>query len=123
MTMKLNLISIEREGFVRVASDGNITAGDFVPEAKNPMENLLGANWAAQRVLLNLDQTSYIDSSAIGWLIQCQKEFRTKGGGMVVHNVRPGVKQMLELLKIGRIVPMCDNELAAKTLLLNGGAK
>ena len=120
MSMKLSLISIERDGYVRVATDGPMSAGDFVPEHKNPFELLLGDNWATHRVLLNLDQTTFIDSSAIGWLIGCQKDFKNAGGSLVVHSIRPAVRQILDLLKIGRIVPLADNEPRGKAVLLGG---
>ncbi len=121
--MKLMLVSIERQGYVRVATDGNITAGDFALSAgRNPFENILGANWAGQRVLLSMENTTYIDSSAIGWLISCQKAFKAAGGAIVIHSIRPGVKQMLELLKISRIVPVADNENAGKAMLLSEDA-
>jgi anti-anti-sigma factor len=120
MPMKLSLISIERDGYVRVATDGPMSAGDFIPERKNPFELLLGDNWATHRVLLNLDLTTFIDSSAIGWLIGCQRDFKKAGGSLVVHSVRPAVRQMLDLLKIGRIVPLADNEPRGKAVLLGG---
>jgi anti-anti-sigma factor len=120
--MKLSLVSIERDGYVRVAAEGPMSAGDFVPERKNPFEVLLGTNWPTHRVLLDLNQTPYVDSSAIGWMIGCQKEFKNAGGSLVVHSVRPAVRQMLDLLKIGRIVPLADNEPRGKAVLLGGAA-
>jgi anti-anti-sigma factor len=120
MSMKLSLIAIERDGYVRVATDGPMSAGDFIPERKHPFEMLLGDNWPTHRVLLNLDQTTFVDSSAIGWLIGCQKEFKNAGGSLVVHSVRPAVRQMLDLLKIGRIVPLADDEPCGKAVLLGG---
>lgn len=121
MPMKLCLISIERDGYVRVATDGPMSAGDFLPDRKNPFEVLLGTNWATHRVLLSLDQTPFIDSSAIGWLIGCQKDFKDAGGSLVVHSVRPAVRQMFDLLKIGRIVSFADNEQRGKAVLMAGG--
>lgn len=123
MAIKLCLISIERDGYVRIGAEGAISGGDFGRGLANPLENLLGANWASQRVLLSLDQTHYIDSAAIGWLISCQREFKSQGGSFVVHSVRPGVRQMLDLLKIGRIVSLADNEQSGRAVLLGGGVQ
>ena len=41
--MKLTLVSIEKDGLIRVASDGSITSEDFKAEGKNPLEDVLGA--------------------------------------------------------------------------------
>jgi anti-anti-sigma factor len=118
--MKLTLVSIEKDGIIRVAADGNITTADFAASGKNPLEALLGMTWFTNRVLLNLDRTDYIDSSAIGWLIGCQKAFKDGGGMLVVHSVQPAVKQILDVLKIGRVVPLVADETEARTLVIGG---
>jgi anti-anti-sigma factor len=116
--MKLKLVSIEKDGIVRVAADGNITTADFHGNTnQNPLESVLGATWFTTRVLLDLSQTDYIDSSAIGWLIGSQKAFKQGGGAMVVHSVQPSVKQILDLLKIERVVPICADEPQARATL------
>src|SRR5215212_1490096 len=113
--MKLKLVSIEKDGTVRVAADGNITTADFHgTSGKNPLEAILGATWFSNRVLLNLEQTDYIDSSAIGWLIGSHKAFKEGGGTLVVHSVQPSVRQILDLLKIERVVPICADERQAR---------
>ena len=115
--MKLKLVSIEKDGIVRVAADGNITTADFHGNADNPLQQVLGANWFTTRCLLDLGQTDYIDSSAIGWLIGSQKAFKQGGGALVVHSVQPSVKQILDLLKIERVVPICADEAQARATL------
>lgn len=116
--MKLTLLSIEKDGTIRVATDGNITTADFDPGAKNPLENVLGENWFSSRVLLNMEKTDYIDSSAIGWLINSHKHFKDGSGALVVHSVQPSVRQILELLKIGRVVPLAKDEAEARKMAL-----
>lgn len=78
------------------------------------MEGILGPNWPSFRVILDIGEIAYIDSSAIGWLISSQKTFREKGGAFAVYHVQPSVKQVLDLLKVGKVVPLCSNELAAR---------
>jgi len=110
--MKISLVSIEKEGLIRVATDGNITSNDFHADGKNPLEQVMGLTWSTNKVLLDMDKTNYIDSTAIGWLISCHKEFKNKGGVFVVHSVQPAVRQVLDLLKIGKVVPIVENEAA-----------
>jgi anti-anti-sigma factor len=118
--MKLTLTSIEKDGIVRVTADGNITTADFDSSGKNPLESLLGVTWFTNRVLLNLDRTDYIDSSAIGWLIGTHKAFKEGGGTLVVHSLQPAVKQILTVLKIGRVVPLVADETEARALAIGG---
>ena len=116
--MKLSLVSIEKEGLIRIATDGNITSNDFHADGKNPLEQVMGLTWSTNKVLLDMDKTNYIDSTAIGWLIRCHKEFKIKGGLFVVHSVQPAVRQVLDLLKIGKVVPIVENEAAARAFAI-----
>ena len=117
----LSLESIDRDGFIRVASTGNITASEVSLGVKNPLESLLGGNWAGNRVILNLSRTDFLDSTAIAWLIATSKQFRTSGGRLAIHSIGPRARQMLDLLKISKIVPIVADEAAARELI-NGPA-
>jgi anti-anti-sigma factor len=116
----LSLVSIEKEGYIRVAANGSITASVAHFLGKNPLETVLGATWANNRVLIDLSQTDFIDSAAIGWLIATAKEFGRKGGRLAVHSVTPRVRQMLNLLKIGQLVPLLSDEESARRFVTGG---
>jgi anti-anti-sigma factor len=120
-TSILGLESIDRDGCIRVASRGNITASEISLGVKNPLEALLGGNWAANRVILNLSKTDFLDSTAIAWLIATSKQFRAAGGKLAIHSIVPRARQMLDLLKISKIVPIVVDEAAARELI-NGPA-
>ena len=111
---KLSLVSIDKDA-IRVAAEGPITYESVIAE-KNPLANLLGETWSSNRVLLSLDKTHFIDSSAIGWLISTHKEFKASNGKFVVHSIRPPVRQVLDLLKVGKVVCFADNEQAARAM-------
>lgn len=120
--MNISLVSIEKEGLVRLASAGSITAGNFDPSGKNPLERILGQNWSGFRVLLDMRGTTYIDSSAIGWLISSHKAIKAAGGVLVLHDVPSNIRSMLDLLHVGKVVPISDNVDAARAVA-NGGSK
>jgi anti-anti-sigma factor len=117
----LSVVSIEKDGYIRLASTGSITAAGAHFLGNNPLESVLGATWSANRVLLDLSQTDFIDSAAIGWLIQSAKEFSRNGGKLAVHSLTPRVRQMLNLLKIGQLVALLSDEEAALQFI-NGAA-
>jgi anti-anti-sigma factor len=119
--MKISMISIDRDGLIRTATSGNLTATDFPADGKNVFEQLLGMTWSNNRVMLNMEKTQYIDSTAIGWLISCQKEFKANNGLFVVHSVQTSVQQVLDLLKIGKVVPIKDDEAAARAFAIGAG--
>lgn len=121
--MRITLVGIERDGFVKLAADGTVTAADFSADGKNPIENVLGPAWPTFRVILDLGPVNYVDSSAIGWLIGTQKTFREKGGAFAVYHIQPAVRQVFDLLKVGRVVPLCENEQSARESLSGGATK
>lgn len=121
-SMKLSMVSIEKGGLILVAAEGNITATDFDVAGTNPLQTLLGATWSSNRVILNMEKTAYIDSSAIGWLISTRKSFADAGGAIAIYNVQQAVRQLMDMLKISRVLPIADDEAAARKLV-DGGAK
>jgi anti-anti-sigma factor len=117
MALKLSVITRDASGIILAAAYGEATARDFAKPETMLFDQILGATWATQRVALDMDAVPYLDSSAIGWLIQAQKQFREAGGFLVLHSVQPHVKNILSLLKIERVVPMGRDIAGAKTLL------
>lgn len=115
--MKLQLESIEKDGIVKIATSGNITGADIDTTGPNPMEGILGKNWTQSRVILNMEDTQFVDSSAIGWLIGTSKQLKDGGGILVMYNVQPSVRQVLDLLRVGRVVPLVEDESAAKAIV------
>ncbi len=118
MPFKLSLMNKDPSGAIHLLATGDATANDFNLSQPPHFESLLGADWAAQRVLLNMGNVADLDSAAIGWLIETQKQFRTHGGLLVLHSVQTPVRNILNLLKIERVVPMAPDATAARVLLV-----
>jgi len=117
MAFKLAVIHRDPAGAVFAAAYGEATARDFPAQNHILFDTLLGDGWSSLRVALDLDAVPYVDSSAIGWLIHAQKMFRDNGGRLVLHSVQPHVKNILNLLKIEKVVPIVsDLEEAQKSL-------
>ena len=110
--MKLSVVSIDKQ-LVRIDVEGEITMRDFRAEGRDPFETLLGAGWASHKVVLNFARVTAADSSAIGWLMTCRREFERKGGAVVVHSIHPRVRQVLDMLRVGKAVPLVKDEAAA----------
>jgi anti-anti-sigma factor len=114
--MKLSLSRIDKGGFVCLAADGMVTMAD-VQGANNAFEGVLGPAWATNQVLLDMSRVTFIDSAAIGWLIDSNKTFKQSGGRMVPHSIPPRVKQVLDLLHIGKAIALAENEQAAQQMI------
>jgi anti-anti-sigma factor len=124
--LKLSLLAIDNHGLIHARAEGSITSHDFPAAGVDPLEALLGANWKAGRVVLDFSSVRYVDSSAVGWLIGAQRAFREGGGRLVLHSVQPMVRQIFDVLKVGRVVPMAEDLEAARqlaTVTAVGGAR
>lgn len=113
--MKLSVVSIDTQ-LVRVEAQGDITMRDFRADGPDPFETLLGAGWAAHKLVLDFSRVGFVDSSAIGWLMTCRRAFDRAGGLFLVHSIQPRVRQVLDLLRVGKALPLLDDEQAALTV-------
>jgi len=120
--MKIKLVSIEQDGVLRVAADGAITSDDFPADRRNPLEEVIGSSWSSSRVLLDFSSASYIDSTAIGWLLSSHKKMKSSGGMLVLHSVPGSVRQIFSLLKIGSVVPIATNDAEAVEMVKSASA-
>ena|ERR1700728_4515162 len=120
--MKLSMISIEKAGYVKLLAEGEITSGDLL-DAKlhNPLESVLGASWASNNVLLSLAKTPFIDSSAIGWLLDSHNKMRQSGGKLVLHSAQPRVSELFSLLKLTTVLNLMDDEASAHGFIISAG--
>jgi anti-anti-sigma factor len=115
MSMKISLLSVEKAGYVRLAAEGEITSHDFLDgDGTNPMEAVLGKSWATNNILLSLEKLSFIDSSAIGWLIENQRSSKAAGGTLVLHTAPPRVREVFDLLKLGTVLNLKEDEASAR---------
>src|SRR5208282_3237631 len=120
--MKLSLVSIEKAGYVKLATEGDITSVDFLDSnIKNPFESVLGASWASNNILLSLAKTAFIDSSAIGWILESHRKMQASGGKLVPHSAQPKVVELFDLLKLRMVLNLKDDEQSAHQFITSAG--
>ncbi|MBN1345843.1 MAG: STAS domain-containing protein [Phycisphaerae bacterium] len=118
--MNLHLESDRNASVVRVACAGQITASNLNPDDMDPLEGILGLDGFSSKVLLDLDKTTFIDSSGISWLISRHNEFNENGGVLVLHSVPPVVQQVFDLLRLGAVLNLASDQEAAETRAVGG---
>ena len=62
------------------------------------------------KVLLNLRNVRYIDSSGIASLVEGLKASRDIGSRMILYGLSPAVREVMELSRLQRIFEIYDNE-------------
>ena len=58
----------------------------------------------SSRIVVNLEDTPFMDSSGLGALIGCLKAARQAGGDLRIAAVQPQVKMVLELTSMDRVL-------------------
>ena len=112
--MKLS-VQTDEDGIVRLHNDGEIRLGDQLGE-RSSIEDLLGPDCYRQKILLDLKNTSYIDSAGVGWLVRFHKLCQQSGGVLVLHSLPPAILAILRLLHMERFLRIVDDERAARAL-------
>ncbi len=116
--MHLSLLSTD-DGLIRLRCEGNVSQQNFTSGA-DPLEVLLGSDCYDRTVLLNLENTEYIDSSGVSWLMGRHKRFLSAGGKLILHSVPPMVHQVLQLLRMTTILHVVADESAARKAAQGG---
>jgi anti-anti-sigma factor len=99
--MKLSIAKDEGQ-HVCVAISGQVTQRELGP-IQEPLVELLGPTAYSRLVLLDLSDTSFMDSSGVGWLLTCHKRMRQAGGKLTLHAPHPVVANVLRVLKLERV--------------------
>jgi anti-anti-sigma factor len=113
--MKLSLQS-EEEGILRLQNEGEIRLSDQLRE-RSSVEDVLGVDCYSRKILLDLRNTSYIDSAGVGWLVKFHKLCQQFGGVLVLHSLPPAIMAILRLLHMERFLYIVDDERAAYSLV------
>jgi anti-anti-sigma factor len=116
--MKLTLLSAGKD-LIHIGCEGEISQREFQPGEK-PLASLLGPAGFTHAVLMNLEKTTYIDSSGIGWLLACHKQFVANGGILVLHSVPPRVDHILQIVRMPLVLHIAADEAAARAVALEG---
>lgn len=82
------------------------------PDLRGHLMRLLDAT-KPRKLILNLGDVPYMDSSAIAVLVEALQRIRKTGGTVYLTNLQPRVKGLLEIARLETIFTVCDNEQTA----------
>ncbi len=98
-----------QEGTVVVASvRGEIDLHNS-PELRDAMLGVL-LKGSPRRLILNLEQVPYMDSSAVAVLVEALQRLRRSGGKIYLTNLQPRVKGLLEIARLDTIFVIAKDE-------------
>jgi len=98
-------------GVTIVDLSGRITLGEGSVVLRDTVKDLLGKG--QKKILLNLGDVSYIDSSGIGELVSAFTSVRNQGGELKLLHLTKKVHDLLQITKLYTVFDVKDDEVSA----------
>jgi anti-sigma B factor antagonist len=109
VSVKLSTRQVGNVTVVDVA--GRITLGEGSSALRETLRDLVAKN--QNKILLNLADVSYIDSSGIGELVSGYTTVTNTGGSLKLLNLNKRVKDLLQITKLYTVFEVHEDEAAA----------
>ena len=90
---------------------GRITLGEASVVVRDVINDLIGKG--NKKILLNLVEVDYIDSSGIGVLMSGLSTVRSQGGALKLVNLSKRIGDLLRITKLYSLFDVKDDEAAA----------
>ena len=105
-------IEIRTVGDIRILDcSGKITLGEGTMTVRNTVRDILKNN--GKKIILNLSDVNYIDSSGIGELVSTYTTVTNNGGQLKLLNLTKKIQELLAITKLLTVFQVFDNEKAA----------
>ncbi len=109
MSMKASTRQVN--GVTVVDFSGRITLGEGSVVLRDTIRDLLSKG--SKKILLNLGDVTYIDSSGIGELVSAFTTVRNGGGELKLLNLTKKVHDLLQITKLYTVFDIKDDEASA----------
>jgi anti-sigma B factor antagonist len=109
--MSLKSSTRQVDGITVLDLSGRITLGEGSVVLRDTIREILGRG--EKKILLNLGDVTYIDSSGIGELVSAFTAVRKEGGELKLLNLTKKVHDLLQITKLYTVFDVKDDEAAA----------
>ena len=109
--MNLKVSTRQVDGVSIVDCSGRITLGEGSIVLRDTVKDLLGKG--QKKILLNLGDVNYIDSSGIGELVSAFTTAKNQSGELKLLNLTKKVHDLLQITKLYTVFDVKDDEAAA----------
>ena len=109
MSVKLSTRQVGDVSVVDVA--GRITLGEGSSALRDALRDMVSKDH--KKILLNLGDVSYIDSSGIGELVSAFTTTKNQGGELKLLNLTKKVNDLLQITKLYTVFDVKDDEASA----------
>jgi anti-sigma B factor antagonist len=109
--MSVKLTTHESGDVTIVVASGKLTMGEGASALRNKIRELVAGG--SRRIILNLADVTYMDSSGMGELIGAHTSVTTAGGEVKLLNLAKRVHDLLKLTKLYTVFEVFEDEPAA----------
>jgi anti-sigma B factor antagonist len=107
----INTSTRQVNGVTIVGLSGRITLGEASVVVRDLINDLMGNGH--QKIVLNLAEVNYVDSSGIGVLVGSLSSVRKQGGELKLVNVTKRIRDLLQITKLYSLFDIKDDEATA----------
>jgi anti-anti-sigma factor len=104
--MDLSIVS-EDGPIANLKVKGRVTQRQLA-SSSDVLADVLGPEVYKRKVLLDMRDAEFLDSSGVSWLLIAHKRFREQGGRFVLYAVPPMVMNVLKILRMQLVFDMTD---------------
>lgn len=105
-----DIVMLELHG--RLSRDGWMDAAD-------PISAICGDNIFSRKVMLNLSDANYLDSTGVEWLLVSNEKFHAAGGKLVLHSASRMTSDFLKMMRMHLVLDLVADEATARARLTN----
>ena len=109
--MSLKFKTRQVDGVSIMDLNGRITLGEGSVTLRDAVRDVLSKG--SNKILLNLGDVDYIDSSGLGELVSAYTAVKNAGGEMKLLSLTKKVKDLLQITKLYTVFDVMDDEAAA----------
>ena len=109
--MNLKITTREVEGVTIVDISGRITLGEETSALREAVRSLVAQG--KTRIVLNLAEVDYIDSSGVGELVSSYTRVRSANGQLKLLNLSKKVHDLLQVTKLYTVFDVKEDEFTA----------
>ena len=106
--MALKMTERVVDGVVVVALEGRIVLGEESNALREKVKSLLAAG--QKKIVLNMDNVTYIDSSGLGTLVASHSSARAQGASLKLCNLGSKFQEILQVTKLVTVFEVYPSE-------------
>lgn len=109
MALKMNVREVD--GVAVMGLEGRVVLGEESNALREQVKSMLASG--KKKIVLNMDQVSYIDSAGLGALVAAHHSARTQGASLKLSNLGTRFQEILQVTKLLTVFEVYDTEAAA----------